>query len=160
VIAAGCIEIDEALASIDGQLLVLIYAMLAVGTGLENMGSLSFVVDSLSSFLGSAHPVVVLAVLFALTSVLTEVVSNNAVAVIITPVAITLAKTMNIDPLIFVFAVMIGASASFATPIGYKTNTLVYGAGAYKFSDFLKIGVPMNLIAGTVAVATIWYLYM
>ncbi|MCB1464304.1 MAG: SLC13 family permease [Nitratireductor sp.] len=160
VMAARCIEIDEALASIDGQLLVLIYAMLAVGTALENMGSLSFVVDALSAYLGAAHPVVVLAVLFALTSVLTEVVSNNAVAVIVTPVAITLAKTMNIEPLVFVFAVMIGASASFATPIGYKTNTLVYGAGAYKFSDFLKIGVPMNLIAGTVAVTTIWYLYM
>ncbi len=160
VMASGCIEIDEALASIDGQLLVLIYAMLAVGAGLENMGSLAFVVDSMSAYLGDAHPVIVLAALFILTSILTEVVSNNAVAVIITPVAITLAKTMNIDPIVFIFAVMIGASASFATPIGYKTNTLVYGAGAYRFSDFLKIGVPMNIIAGTVAVATIWYLYM
>ena len=86
-----------------------------------------------------------------LTTVLTEVVTNNAVAVVVTPIAIALGHSLGMDPRPLVIAVMIGASASFATPIGYQTNTLVYAPGGYKFTDYLRIGVPMNLV---IAVAT------
>ena len=86
---------------------------------------------------------------------LTETVTNNAVAVILTPIAIGLAKDLGIDPRPLVIAVMFGASASFATPIGYQTNTMVYAAGNYRFTDFLKIGVPMNLIVGVATCAAI-----
>jgi di/tricarboxylate transporter len=88
---------------------------------------------------------------YLIASTLTEIVSNNAVAVIVTPVAIGLAATLGVDPRPLVVAVMFGASASFATPIGYQTNTLVYGPGGYRFSDFLRIGVPLNLLTAVVA---------
>ena len=82
--------------------------------------------------------------------------TNNAVAVILTPIVIGLAAETGADPRPFVVAVMMGASASFATPIGYQTNTLVYGAGNYRFSDFLKVGVPMNVVVGAAAIFAIW----
>jgi di/tricarboxylate transporter len=85
-------------------------------------------------------------VVFVLTSALTEIVSNNAVAVIMTPLAIGLATALGLDPRPFAVAVMIAASCAFATPIGYQTNTLVYGPGGYKFTDFIKVGLPINLL--------------
>ena len=85
---------------------------------------------------------------FLLTSLLTELVSNNAVAVVVTPVAIGIAGALGVDPRPLVVAVMVAASASFATPIGYQTNTLVYGPGGYRFTDFLRIGAPLNISVG------------
>jgi di/tricarboxylate transporter len=93
---------------------------------------------------------VALLILYAFTSFLTEVVTNNAVAVVMTPIAAALAGQLGFDPRPFVVAVMFGASASFATPIGYQTNTLVYSAGGYRFRDFLIIGIPMNVIIGLI----------
>jgi di/tricarboxylate transporter len=86
-------------------------------------------------------------------------VSNNAVGVIMTPVVISLAHQLGVDPRPFVAAVMFGASASFATPIGYQTNTMVYSAGGYRFSDFLRIGLPMNILIGIVAVSIIPFIW-
>jgi di/tricarboxylate transporter len=106
--------------------------------------------------LQDAHPLLLLIGIYALTSLLTECVTNNAVAVILTPLAVALAADAGLDPRSFVVAVMFGASASFATPIGYQTNTLVYGAGDYRFIDFVRIGVPMNLIVGAATCAAIW----
>jgi di/tricarboxylate transporter len=83
--------------------------------------------------------------------VLTELVSNNAVAVVVTPIAIGLAAALGLDPRAFVVAVMVAASASFATPIGYQTNMLVYGPGGYRFTDFLRVGVPLNISIGILA---------
>ena len=86
---------------------------------------------------------------------LTELVSNNAVAVVVTPIAIGLATALGIDPRPLVVAVMVAASASFATPIGYQTNMLVYGPGGYKFTDFMRVGIPLNLSIGVLASAVI-----
>ena len=86
-----------------------------------------------------------------MTSLLTELVSNNAVAVVVTPIAIGLATSLGLDPRPFVIAVMVAASAAFATPIGYQTNMLVYGPGGYSFTDFLKVGIPLNLSVGMIA---------
>jgi di/tricarboxylate transporter len=97
--------------------------------------------------------------IYLLTSVLTELVSNNAVAVVVTPIAIGLAEALGIDARPLVVAVMVAASASFATPIGYQTNMLVYGPGGYKFTDFMKVGIPLNLSIGILAsliIPVIW----
>ena len=148
VLITRCIEPEEAWSSIDGNTLVLVFAMLAFGKGLDNAGSITLMVDAARPLLAAASPLLVLVALYALTSALTEAVTNNAVAVIVTPLAIGLAQAAAMDPRVLVMAVMFGASASFATPIGYQTNTLVYGAANYRFADFVKIGLPMNIIVG------------
>jgi di/tricarboxylate transporter len=100
-------------------------------------------------------PILIVWAIYLLTSVLTELVSNNAVAVVMTPIAIGLAQALGYDPRPLVVAVMFAASASFATPIGYQTNTMVYGPGGYRFTDFLKVGIPLNLSMGVLASALI-----
>ncbi|TPW30689.1 SLC13 family permease [Pararhizobium mangrovi] len=148
ILMLRCIDGDEAWSSIDGSILVLIFAMLIIGQALDSTGAVEYLVALMSPTLSGLPPLVTLIALYVLTSFLTEVVTNNAIAVIVTPLAIGLAKHMGLDPRAFVVAVMFAASASFATPIGYQTNTLVYGAANYRFADFLKIGVPMNLVVG------------
>ncbi len=159
IMALRCVDLEEALNAIDGTVLVLIFGMLAVGRGLENTGALALIVDNVTPWLASASPLVCLLGIYFLTSLLTEIVTNNAVAVIVTPLAIGLAHSLGLDPRSLVVAVMFAASASFATPIGYQTNTLVYGAANYTFGDFLRIGVPMNVIVGIATCAAIvWFM--
>ena len=148
VLALRCLEPEDAWASLDGSTLVLIFAMLAFGKGLDNAGTVDLVVDALSPMLGAGSPLLTIVLIYAVASALTEAVTNNAVAVILTPIAIGLAQSTGIDPRPLIVAVMFGASASFATPIGYQTNTLVYGAANYRFTDFVKIGLPMNIAVG------------
>jgi di/tricarboxylate transporter len=145
VLVTGCIDADEAFSFVDGRLLALILGMLAVGAGLQHTGAISLIVDQIVPLLGNVPPQVVVLVVFLMTSTLTEIVSNNAVAVIMTPLAIGLASALGLDPRPLVVAVMIAASCAFATPIGYQTNTLVYGPGGYRFSDFIRVGLPLNL---------------
>ncbi|MGV6847075.1 MAG: SLC13 family permease [Marinibacterium sp.] len=155
VLLTGCIDADEAFGFVDGRLLALIFAMLAIGAGLESAGSVELIVHALAPMLSALPPVLIVWAVYLLTSVLTEMVSNNAVAVVVTPVAIGLAGALGIDPRPLVVAVMIAASASFATPIGYQTNMLVYGPGGYRFSDFLRVGIPLNLSIGMLVSALI-----
>ncbi|SEM62440.1 Citrate transporter [Loktanella fryxellensis] len=155
ILLMRCIDSDEAWGAIDAQIIVLIFAMLIVGIGLQQTGAVQLIVETLAPFLDGLPPILLLAALYAVTSILTEMVTNSAVAVILTPIAVGLATQAGFDPRPFVVAVMFGASASFATPIGYQTNTLVYGAGDYRFSDFLKIGIPMNVIVGAASVLAI-----
>jgi di/tricarboxylate transporter len=155
ILVLRCIDSDEAWASIDASILVLIFSMLIVGLGLEATGAVELIVAFIAPWLEGLSPFVALLAIYFVGSVLTEAVTNNAVAVIFTPIAIGLATQMGVDPRPFVVAVMFSASASFATPIGYQTNTLVYGAGNYRFSDFLKMGVPMNIVVGVTAVIVI-----
>jgi di/tricarboxylate transporter len=151
VFVTRCIDADEAFSFIDGRLLALIFSMLAVGAALEASGAVRMIVNAIAPHLSVLPGVVVIWVIYLLTSVLTEMVSNNAVAVVVTPIAIGLADAMGIDARPLVVAVMVAASASFATPIGYQTNMLVYGPGGYKFTDFLRVGVPLNLSIGVLA---------
>jgi di/tricarboxylate transporter len=159
ILILRCIDADEAWGSIDGSILILIFAMLIVGQGLQNAGAVTLLVDWLTPLMREVSPFVLLLMVFALASVLTETVTNNAVAVIVTPVVIGLGQQLGVDPRALVVAVMFGASASFATPIGYQTNTLVYGAGNYRFADFLKIGIPMNVIVGLTTCVAIYFYY-
>ena len=145
VLLTGCIDADEAFSYVEGRLLALIFSMLAVGAALQSSGAIALIIDAVAPALMSVPPGVVVLVVFLLTSTLTEIVSNNAVAVIMTPLAIGLGAALGLDPRPLVVAVMIAASCAFATPIGYQTNTLVYGPGGYKFTDFTRIGLPLNL---------------
>jgi di/tricarboxylate transporter len=155
VLLTNCIDADEGVGSIDGRLLLLIVSMLTLGSALDKSGALSMIVTAASPLLAAVHPIVALALVYILTSVLTELVTNNAVAVLLAPIAAGVAVQLGLDPRPFVVAVMFGASASFATPIGYQTNTLVCSAGGYRFTDFLRIGIPMNIIVGVVTVALV-----
>ena len=146
ILVTRCIDADEAFGFIEGRLLAMIFAMLAVGIGLDHSGAVKLIVDAIAPFLAGLPPWVMVFAVYALASVLTELVSNNAVAVILTPIAIGLGLSLGVDPRPLIVAVMFGASASFSTPIGYQTNTLVYGPGGYRFTDFLRIGVPLNLL--------------
>ena len=162
VLVTRCIDADEAFSFVDGRLLALIFSMLAIGAALEASGAVALIVDAIAPALGMLPPFLIVWAIYLLTSVLTEMVSNNAVAVVITPIAIGLATAMGLDPRPLVVAVMVAASASFATPIGYQTNTLVYGPGGYKFSDFLRVGIPLNLTIGmlaSVVIPFLWPLY-
>ena len=148
VLITRCIDVEEALSSVDGKLLVLIFSMLAVGGAMNSSGAAALVANSVAPILLGLHPVLVVWAVFLLTSMLTEMVSNNAVAVVMTPLAIGVATAIGVDPRPLVITVMVAASASFATPIGYQTNTLVYGPGGYSFADFIRIGLPLNLCIG------------
>ena len=156
LLALRCLDSDEAWGSIDAAILIMIFSMLMIGAGLQASGALS--ADrrrdraAAGGPLAAAHPV---RRSTCSPRSLTETVTNNAVAVVLTPLVVGLAAQLGIDPRPFVVAVMFGASASFATPIGYQTNTLVYGAGDYRFADFLRVGIPMNLIVGVAVVLTI-----
>ena len=151
VLLARCIDADEAFSFIEGRLLALIFAMLAIGAALEASGAVELIVQAVAPWMQELPGPLLVWSVFLLTSVLTEAVSNNAVAVVVTPIAISLAQALGIDPRPLVVAVMVAASCSFATPIGYQTNTLVYGPGGYRFSDFLKVGVPLNLSVGVLS---------
>ena len=159
ILIMRCIDSEEAWSSMQLDILVLILSMLIVGAGLQHTGAVAVIVEGVIPLIRDLPPIAMLAAIYLITSVLTEMVTNNAVAVVVTPIAIGIAAELGLDPRPFVVAVMFGASASFATPIGYQTNTLVYGAGNYRFSDFLKIGVPMNLIVGAISVAVIPYFF-
>ena len=155
VFVTRAVDADEAFSFIDGRLLALIFAMLAIGAALEASGAVALIAGALAPHLAGLPPFLIVWAIYLMTSVLTELVSNNAVAVVVTPIAIGLAQALGIDPRGLVVAVMVAASAAFATPIGYQTNTLVYGPGGYRFTDFMKVGIPLNLSMGLLASALI-----
>ncbi|BBU57307.1 sodium:sulfate symporter [Mameliella alba] len=159
VLLTRCIDADEAFSFVEGQLLALIFAMLAIGAALEASGAVGLIVGVVAPLMAKLPAPLVIWAVYLLTSILTETVSNNAVAVVVTPIAIGLASAIGVDPRPLVVAVMVAASCSFATPIGYQTNTLVYGPGGYKFSDFFKVGLPLNLSVGVLSALLIPYFW-
>lgn len=145
MVATGCCSPHKALASIEWSVLLVIAASLGLGQAMASTGVATAMADVL---LGPAdsNPWVALVLVYGATTLLTEIVTNNAAAALIFPVAIALAKSLGVDFMPFVIAIMVGASASFATPIGYQTNLMVYGPGGYRFTDFLRVGIPINLL--------------
>jgi di/tricarboxylate transporter len=152
VVIGGCLTAEEAYQAIHWPILLLIFAMLAIGLALEQTGALSLMVSGLAKWAITLGPMGLLITLYIVTSFSTEFMSNNAAAILLTPIAIGAAIGAGLDPKPFVVAVMLAGSASFATPIGYQTNTFVYQAGGYRFVDFLRIGLPLNVIALIVSV--------
>jgi len=155
ILVTHCVDSDEAFSFIDGRLLAMIFAMLAVGEGLDQSGAVGMIVNAVAPWLENLGPFAVILAVYFIGLVLTEFLSNNAVAVIYTPVAIELALKLGHDPRPFVVAVMFSATLAFATPVGYQTNMMVYGPGGYKFSDFTRVGLPLNIIIMLVASALI-----
>ncbi|MDA7668035.1 SLC13 family permease [Verrucomicrobia bacterium] len=159
VVVAGCLEMDEAYRAVDWRILFLIFGMLGLGAALEKTSGIDWLASHLISVLGGNQPVVVISGIVLLTSLLTTFLSNNAVAVVMTPIVLEMAHHLELSTKPFLIAVAIGASACFASPVGYQTNALVYSAGGYKFSDFVKVGLPLNLLIWLVASLVIPWLW-
>ena len=151
MLVLGCCSPAQALRSIDWSVLLVIAAALALGEALGSTGAAEAIATGFISLAGN-NPWLVLAAIYTVTTILTEVITNNAAAALIFPIALSLANQLGVSYMPFVISIMIAASASFATPIGYQTNLMVCGPGGYKFSDFLRIGVPLNILYGVVTV--------
>ncbi len=159
MILTGCLQLRDAYRSIQANVLILIVGAIALGTAMEKTGTAQYYAESFLGLFHGANPEVILAGIILLTSISTQILSNNATAVLLVPIAISTALSLGVDPKPFIIAVCFGASACFATPIGYQTNLLVYGPGGYRFSDYLKLGIPLNLIVlvlGTLFIPLFW----
>jgi len=158
MVLTGCRSLRHAYSSIDMSIVLLIAGMIALGRALEQTGLVSQGSEALLGLLHDFGPRAVLGGIYVVTALLTCLVSNNAVAVLVTPLAFDTATRLGFDPAPFVFAVLFGASASFATPIGYQTNLFVYAPGGYRFTDYLRLGLPLNIILFVTALYLIpWY---
>jgi di/tricarboxylate transporter len=149
------VDPDEALQAVDGRLLAMIFGMLAVGEGLADSGAVRLIVGAVTPHMGALPPLAVLFVVYFLGVAMTEVMSHAAVAVIFTPIAMQLAISLGLDPRPFAVAVMFSASLAFSTPIGYQTHMMVYGPGGYRFTDFVRMGLPLDIVTGITACLTI-----
>ena len=148
-----CLEPSEAYDAIDWKVIFMIFGMLGLGTALQKVEVIQMLADSLTGWAMILTNIYVLvALIYLVTAILTELISNNAVAALLTPVAISVAQAMDLDPRPLVVAVMFAASASFSTPIGYQTNTYIYGAGGYKFTDFTRVGIPLTFILWVISI--------
>jgi di/tricarboxylate transporter len=155
MIATGCLDIEEAYRAIDWKIIFLLGGILPLGLALQTTGAASWISARLLGPAAAHGPLTVLSVLYITTAVLTEAMSNNAAAVLLAPVALSVAGAMDVDPRPFLVAITFAASTSFATPVGYQTNTMVYAPGGYRFLDFSRLGVPLNLIFWALAVLLI-----
>ena len=150
------ISADEAYGGLRPDILMLIAGMVVLGIALEETGLAASATTTLIGSLDGVSPLIALALLYGATLFLTEFLSNATVAVLVTPVAVALAEALGVSPRPFLVAVMIAGSAAFATPFGYQTNVMVYQIGGYNYLDFVKVGLPLNLLTWVVAVAAIW----
>jgi len=151
----GCVTPEEAYEDVDWMVLVLIGSVIPLGLAMQKTGASDLIAAKLLQLTTPLGPVGTLATFYLLTSLFTEVISNNAAAVVLTPIAIATGQELGVSPLPFVIAVMLAASNSFLTPIGYQTNTFILGPGGYRFSDFLRVGGPLNLLMVIVAALVI-----
>jgi len=158
MLATRCIGVNEARRSLDLPVLVTIAASFALGNALEKTGAAEYLGNGIVSAAGD-DPWLLLALTYLSVMVLTELITNNAAAMLMLPVVLAITETAGLNDVPYVMAVMMAASASFATPIGYQCNLMVYGPGGYRFSDFLRIGVPMNLLMALVTIAAIPFIW-
>ena len=159
VLVARCVDADEAFEVVDWRILVLIFGMLALSVAMENAGAVTLAVSGLKVLAPLVGPLIIVSLIYLITALLSEAISNNAVAVLLTPIAIGIAAELGVDLRPFVIAVIFGANSSFATPISYQTNLFVYSAGGYKFTDFARIGIPLKIImwvAATLLIPVFW----
>lgn len=158
MIATGCLNIRQAARSIDRKIIMLVGSSIAMAVAMDASGGAQFIADGAIALLGSSSPAVLMSGLFLVIAIITNFLSNNATAVLFTPIAIAAANRLGIDPLPIIATVILGANASFATPIGYQTNLLVMGAGHYRYRDFVIYGAPLVLIMWLVfSIVAPWY---
>lgn len=146
MVATRCLTREQAYRSVEWPVIVLLAALIPLGTAMEKHGLASGAAQAVMQIVGDHGPLAALAAIYLATAILTEFMSNNAAAVLLAPVAISTAQAMGVDPMPFLIAVTVAASTAFATPVGYQTNTMVYQAGSYRFSDFARIGIPLNVL--------------
>jgi di/tricarboxylate transporter len=159
MVITGCLQMRDVYRSLQGGVLLLIAGTIALGTAMEKTGTSQLYADAFLSLFSGLSPQMVLGGIILLTSISTQILSNNATAVLIFPIAVSTALSLGVDPKPFIIGVCFGASACFATPIGYQTNLLVYGPGGYRFSDYLKMGIPLNVLVfvmSTLFIPIIW----
>jgi di/tricarboxylate transporter len=152
LVVSRCLTLEEAYSAIDWKVIFLLAGVLPLGLAMEKSGAAQLMAQATLGLAGPLGPVVVLGVLYLLTAVLTEFMSNNATAVLMAPIAISTAAAIGVDAKPLLMAVCFAASTSFATPVGYQTNTMVLHPGGYHYADFLRIGIPLNLIFWVLAV--------
>ncbi len=159
MIITGCLQMRDAYKSLQGDVLLLIAGTIALGFAMEKTGASQLYANAFINVFSGFSPVVVLGAIILLTSISTHILSNNATAVLLLPIAISTAVTIGVDPKPFIIGICFGASACFASPMGYQTNLMVYGPGGYRFVDYLKLGLPLNflvILGGTIFIPMIW----
>lgn len=159
MVVLGCISAGDARQSVEWQVLITIAAAFGVGTALQNSGAATVIAASLVEATREWGPIAAIAVIYLLGSIMTELITNNAAAVLMFPFCLETARLYEASPLPFLMTLILSASASFMTPIGYQTNMMVYGPGGYRFTDFLRIGTPLNLLLWIVAVVMIPWIW-
>ena len=163
LLVVGAISPEEAYQSINWSVIIMIAAFVPVGIAMERSGAAEMLASLISNFGGNFStqiaPHAAMSLIFLISIIITSLMSNNTAAIILIPIALSVSIQMNVDAKPFIFAVAYGASTSFATPMGYQTNLMVYGPGQYKFSDFVKVGVPLNIVfwlLGTFLIPIFW----
>ncbi|MEO3431808.1 SLC13 family permease [Inquilinus sp. CAU 1745] len=158
MVMTGCLNIRQAVRAVDRSILLIVGATLALGAALEATGGATFIANSVLGSIAGNDPALNMTLLFLVVALITNVLSNNACAILFTPIAVSVAATTGVDPMVMAITVLLGANCSFATPIGYQTNLLVMGPGHYRFGDFIRGGLPLTLLMWVVfTIAAPWY---
>ena len=146
MVLTRCLRLDEAYEAINWQVIFLLAGILPLGIAMQKTGAAGLIAERAVGMVGDMGPVAVLAVVYLMTSVMTDTMSNNAAAVLLAPIAISTAQQIGVDPKPFLMAITFAASTGFSTPVGYQTNTMIYNPGGYRYTDFLRTGVPLSII--------------